>query len=144
MPSNLTYRIKTAALRLSAYISQFQTDQAHGVNQVRTLTAIRRHRPDAASLLCIGHHFGHQARPVDARPRPRSVQGGRYHRGPGYVLVLGGLLKGRSIGPLVQQLFRQGLHGQARSTAATGKMFPRLVHLQLEVGFIFTWSYPRR
>ena len=79
-----------------------------------------------------------------ARPRLRSVQGCRSHRGPGYVLVLGGLLQGDNIGPLVQQLFRQGLNGQARSAAATGKMFPRLVHPQLEVGFIFTWSYPRR
>ena len=39
---------------------------------------------------------------------------------------------------MVQQLFRQGLHGQARSAAATGKMFPRLVYLQLEVCFIFS------
>ena len=47
-------------------------------------------------------------------------------------------VKGGGIGPLVQQFFRQGLHGQARSTAATRKMFPRLVHLQLEAGFILS------
>ena len=89
-------------------------------------------------MLCIGHLFGQQPRPLDARPRPRSVQGGRCHHRSGYVLVLGGLLKGDSIGPLIRQFFPQILHGQARSTAATGKMFPRPVHLQLEVGFIFT------